>query len=866
MKKILLAGAFLFATCSLQAQWVAQPSNITSGYDVQFIDAVNPTVCWGLVADPVTQTNPVQEFTRTIDGTNWVDGVISNAVGLCPSGISAINADTAWVAMFNPVAGGQGRILLTNDGGATWTWQSTALFSATGNFPDFVYFWNANNGVCLGDPTGGFFEIYTTTNGGTIWTATPSANIAPILAGEFGITSVFTTYGDSTIWFGTNKGRIYKSTNKGLNWSAYNTPFTNLYIGAIAFRDANHGLAVAGSAPGSSDIARTTDGGVTWNLIGTNAAGITLMQGLTYLPGSDSTYFISTPYAGSVDGTTFSPNDGTSWLPVDNLIHTSIDFVNDSVGWTGSNELNAPMFKWSTPVTVPATDALTQSIDVTLNTGMVAQFPKATVKNNGLNNATFNVTMTITGGYSSTQAVTGLAFNATSQVTFASWTPATTGSYTIKVYTSLASDLNHPNDTMTTSVNVFEAFENYGWVSKPNVGAGTFGLAGAFNLLGTTSSSDGTLYSIGGADFTIIHTTNNAFGTMANTWGNADTMPSTKYQFSAQRVGKKIICSGGYSAGFVPDANTYIYDITGNIWSTGSPMPVPVGDYASGVYGDSLIYYIGGYNGTADVNSVQVYHVSSDSWTTSTIKPGTACAGLRGSINGNTIVLAGGYSQTLATEISDAYKGVINPGNPSQITWTTLPAYPGGTIGRFGAGTVFMDFKPLIIFAGGDPTGAGTAGVGDCWGYDVAQDKWLIGTSKTTPVSNISDLVGLIYNDSLWMASVAGYDGINISNVHEWLNLGAYVWTGIKENQLPGANSIVLYPNPANSQLTVLIGDDNSSLLTITDVSGRIVKKESINKGQKTLSINISPFDAGLYFITLMSADGAKTNAKFVKE
>src|SRR4051794_12550466 len=121
MKKILLVVAMLFATFTMRAQWVAQTSNITSGYDVQFVDAVDGNVCWGLVADPVTQTNPVQEFTRTIDGgNNWMDGFISNAAGLCPSSISAINADTAWVAMFEPT-GGQGKILRTDDGGVNWT-------------------------------------------------------------------------------------------------------------------------------------------------------------------------------------------------------------------------------------------------------------------------------------------------------------------------------------------------------------------------------------------------------------------------------------------------------------------------------------------------------------------------------------------------------------------------------------------------------------------------------------------------------------------------------------------------------------------------------------------------------------------------
>src|SRR5690349_24734465 len=107
MKKILLfIFAIAFSVTGLHAQWVAQNSNITAGFDAQFIDAVNQDICWGLVADPANQQNPVQEYTRTIDGgLNWAGGAITNCAGRCPSSIFALNADTAWVAMFSGTGG-----------------------------------------------------------------------------------------------------------------------------------------------------------------------------------------------------------------------------------------------------------------------------------------------------------------------------------------------------------------------------------------------------------------------------------------------------------------------------------------------------------------------------------------------------------------------------------------------------------------------------------------------------------------------------------------------------------------------------------------------------------------------------------------
>ncbi len=869
MKKNLLAVAFILATVSLHAQWVSQNSNITAGFYAQFIDAVSPDVCWGLVADPTNNQNPVQEYTRTIDGgINWLGGNINNCVGRCPSSICAINADTAWVAMFSGAGGpGKGAIMRTDDGGATWNQQDTTMFSVPGNFPDFIYFWDANNGMCLGDPTSGFFEIYTTVDGGANWVRSNQAEIPPQLTGEFGITDVFTADHGSTLWFGTNFGRIYKTLDRGYNWSVAQTPFLD-FIGAIAFRDANNGLCTSGGTVGSLDVARTTDGGFTWSLVGTNTAGMSLKGGLCYVPGTDSTYFISTPFAGTVDGTTFSPNDGNAWIPVDNLIHTDIEFVNDSIGWTGSNDLGAPMYKWSTPIVVALNDVASQTIDVPASAGLMTQIPKATVINNGLNVNTFDVTMRITGGYSSTKTVTNLPFYNVQQVNFDPWTPAAVGPYDIEVYTSLVTDGNHINDTIYKTVNVFEAFPNCGWVSKPPIATGTFGLAGAFYLDGWTSQSPGYIYSIGGAVAGVIAPDMQQYSTLTNAWSASPAMPTGKYQFSANTVGTKIVCAGGYSTGFTPDPNTYIYDLASASWLTGSPMPIPVGDYASGVYHDSLIYYMGGYDGTGDQSLVQIYDVANDTWNAGSVMIGTPCDALRGAINMDKIVIAGGYSQSVQGTISEAYIGVIDQANPQSITWTALPDYPAGRASRLGAGSVFMDLRPLVIFTGGDPTGAGAEVLEDTWGYDIIANQWLIGSAKTTPVSNISNLCGMIVNDTLWMSCVAGYNGNNVFGAqNEWLCLGQEVWTGVHDAAIIKNNSLLVYPNPVLNKLTIRSGQLAINTIAIYNMLGENVLAVSlpIANRQLPIELDVQALVPGVYSVRI-SGDEATSNVKFVKE
>jgi hypothetical protein len=566
----------------------------------------------------------------------------------------------------------------TDDGGLSWYQQTTAMFSAAGNFPNLVYFWDANMGMCMGDPVDGFSKYIRPTMA--------EQTGSELLRQKFQISRLVSLVSQMCsgpimeVHYGLEQTMdvFIKTMDGGHNWTVAQTPFTD-YIGAIAFRDSLHGLCVSGGTIGSPDVARTTDGGATWSLVGTNTAGMTLKGGLCYLPGTDSTYFISTPYAGSIDGTTFSPNDGNAWVPVDNLIHTDIEFVNDSVGWTGSNEqslTNAMMFKWSTPIVMALDDVASQSVDVHTNTGLTTQTPQATILNNGLNVQSFNVTMEISGGYTSTKTVSNLPFFNTVQVDFDPWTPAASGPYTITVYTSLGVDSEHNNDTLTKNVTVFEVFANCGWVAKAPVATSSFGAGNAFRLDGFTSSSPGRMISLGGTILGTTLTANDIFSTATSQWSPGTQLPSAKAHFSAQVANGKVICSGGFSTGFTPDPITYIYDIDNDIWTTGASMPLAVGDYACGIYKDSLIYYINGFDGGADADIVQIYDAYNDTWSNGTLCPIGATEGSRGAISGNKFVLVGGFSLGAGGAVADAYVGEIDVTNPTNITWTAIESLP----------------------------------------------------------------------------------------------------------------------------------------------------------------------------------------------
>jgi len=312
--------------------------------DIAF-SAVSETVCWGIKGSNI-------QFVRTTNGgTTWTVSTITGAAGLRGSDIAALDATTAWAAMNDPSSATSGGIFKTTDGGAVWTRQTTA-FSGSGGYPNTIHFFDANNGVCEGDPNGGSWEIYTTTNGGTQWTRVPSANIPPPASSDISGQS-FATFGNC-VWFGTMYNSVYRSTDKGMTWSAARDVLGYQSLGPfLAFRDSLNGL---GCAPFPAfvtgpinRVSRTTDGGITWTPVAAAAIPATPSAWYpAYVPGTHSYVLSSNSNVGNnthtIPGSSYSTDDGLTWTQIDNLPHMQAEFVSAHVGW--SSGLNDSIYKW----------------------------------------------------------------------------------------------------------------------------------------------------------------------------------------------------------------------------------------------------------------------------------------------------------------------------------------------------------------------------------------------------------------------------------------------------------------------------------------------------------------------------------------
>jgi photosystem II stability/assembly factor-like uncharacterized protein len=346
MKKQLLSIFAALTIGSVVAQtpspsWtISQNTNFSiTAAGVRFLDVVDANVVWLTGYDGFAANRNYNWFSRTINGgTSYNSGNIFPDTNTFQLGnIEGIDANTAWVSAFKKVTSNQGVIYRTTNGGTTWTNMTPApMFTATSSFANFVSFLTPSVGIAQGDPVNGEYEIWRTTDGGTSWTPVPGANIPNPAAGEFAIINLYCKEGTSNFWFGTNAGRVYRSTDAGLNWNVSNlVPTGTGTVTEVAFASATHGMAYVVTAGQSFSVFSTTDGGVNWTA--TNSTNPNIGRNdICGIPGTNN--FASVGAGTGNQIISYTTNNGLTWTDwgSTNLQYLCIDFANGFTGWAGS--------------------------------------------------------------------------------------------------------------------------------------------------------------------------------------------------------------------------------------------------------------------------------------------------------------------------------------------------------------------------------------------------------------------------------------------------------------------------------------------------------------------------------------------------
>ncbi len=350
--------------------WIKQNTGFTtSSRGIDQICIVSPFIVWAKAYDGVTPTSYIREFTRTNNGgISWTPGTITftNSTNYGCSNIFPMNDTVAYACMF-PISGTGGVIVKTTNGGTTWTIQTTAPF--TNSWANFVHFFNASEGVAMGDPTGSGqdFVIYTTTNGGTNWTQVAGGSIPNASGTEAGITNMYDAVGN-TIWFGTTLGNIYKSTDKGLTWTKTATTLGTTAVAQPVFKDASTGIVTGtnNSTGAYIGMRKTTDGGSTWTTV-TPTGYYVKNPHLDYVPGTTAMWVDVS--AGPGIGSSYSNNDCSSFLNIDtgSVQYTTVTFYDINTGWAGGFNVSASdggIYKWNSSILVGVDEKLGSEDDI----------------------------------------------------------------------------------------------------------------------------------------------------------------------------------------------------------------------------------------------------------------------------------------------------------------------------------------------------------------------------------------------------------------------------------------------------------------------------------------------------------------------
>jgi hypothetical protein len=88
--------------------------------------------------------------------------------------------------------------------------------------------------------------------------------------------------------------------------------------------------------------------------------------------------------------------------------------------------------------------------------------------------------------------------------------------------------------------------------------------------------------------------------------------------------------------------------------------------------------------------------------------------------------------------------------------------------------------------------------------------------------------------------------------------------TGIAS--IEGKNNFALYPNPANDFIRVKYNFDNQADLIIYDITGKMVRRESLIEGQTDYTFSIADLKSGVYFYSVNNGKDIVSMKKLIKK
>lgn len=277
MKTIIFTIIICFQPGYLLSQWSEQISGVSATlYAVSAADNNNVWVCGS--GGVVLQT--------TNGGENWNQTSTPNS-SLSVYTIYAVSRTTALLAG----SSSSSYLYRTTNSGVNWILVFTeplGFINAIGGLQN-----DTNNLFMVGDPVGGRWSLWKSSNGGITWDSSAGNLRIPQNGSDAGfINSLYMGYG--YIWFGTINERIYRIDNTGYTFQ----PTAGLmHIYGIWFNDPLTGMA------GASSMVATSNSGVNWTSLAVPGSGI-----ITGITGISSQWWFT-----KGNSVYYSSNNGSTW-------------------------------------------------------------------------------------------------------------------------------------------------------------------------------------------------------------------------------------------------------------------------------------------------------------------------------------------------------------------------------------------------------------------------------------------------------------------------------------------------------------------------------------------------------------------------
>ncbi|KAJ8115452.1 hypothetical protein OPT61_g2902 [Boeremia exigua] len=274
-------------------------------------------------------------------GTTWSDVSPSlspeNSTTFQFRDIEAFSAKSAVILSIGE--GNASRIYHTRDGGATW--KPTFINTEPTAFYDCMAFENDRHGLAMSDPVDGKIRLIETWNGGVTWKIVPPQGMPAALTGEFGFAASGTCIEAAAgRWYiasgGVDPGRIFRSAD-GHQWKVSNSSISGgaaAGVFSVRFRDEKNGIAVGGDyekpAGNFKNAAWSRDRGVTWHEALSFPGGY--RSGVSWVPRQDRI-----AVAVGTSGSDITYDGGKNWQAIGNGTFDAVECIGRSTCWASGS-------------------------------------------------------------------------------------------------------------------------------------------------------------------------------------------------------------------------------------------------------------------------------------------------------------------------------------------------------------------------------------------------------------------------------------------------------------------------------------------------------------------------------------------------